>query len=253
MAKSQLPASFRRSTAYSQLSAAGIVVEVSKGAGKVVAVIDAAALRSFLDKQFPNREEGSERTAVGNLYYYRSSKAGSRTRQQVILLRGQASASINDQLVDLGAHCRVHGCFSALQPSLNAPKICVVENLDCFLRAEEVIGDDWIFIHPYGRWGINTVRDIDCQELLHFGDYDYTGLNDYLLLCESKKSAKLHLPEDLEARWQRYSTPLKKGAQPSKRVSESELPEVKKVLKLLSTTNRFLEQQALFIPKTAAG
>lgn len=253
MAKSQLPASFRRSNAYGQLSAAGIVVEISKGAGKVIAVTDTAALEAFLNKQFPNRTENSERTAVGNLYDYRSSKAGSRTRQQVVLLRGQASIFINGQSVDLDAHCRVHGCFSALQPSLNAPKICVVENLDCFLRAEEVIGDDWVFIHPYGRWGSNTVREIDCQELLHFGDYDYTGLNDYLLLRQSKKSARLHLPADLEARWQRYSTPLKKGAQPSKRVSESELPEVRKVLQLLSTTNRFLEQQALFIPKNAAG
>ncbi|MBC6995891.1 DUF2220 family protein [Neolewinella lacunae] len=249
LARSQVPGTVRKSNAYAALVSATILREEGRGGGYIVRVVDAAALGQYLDSRYPGRHQLHQADAAGNLHRYRDSKAGKRPSAGLVLLRGEGSVQLNGQTLDLGSFTRQFGCFACQKPDLAASRICTVENLDSFLNAEAVLGAGWVFVHPYGRLGKTTFNGLNCEELLHFGDYDYTGLDEYLRLHASFPRAQLYLPADLASTWQRFSRPLKAGATASARVQHSDDAGVSFIRQLLATTNRFLEQQALFIPQ----
>jgi hypothetical protein len=249
MPRSQIPRSVQAGQAFAQLLGADIIGWVRKGSGQVLNLQEANLLRQYVAQHFPEHETQTGGDAFSNARRYRDSKGAAKVAAQVMLLRGQGMAWLNEGAheVDLGYYTDHFGCFAAAQPRIHTLKpCCIVENLDCFMRAEEVLGPGTIFIHPYGRLGKDSLPGLQAQALWHFGDYDFTGLNDYLNLKAQYPQAQLYMPEGLEALWQKYATPLKAGAVPSSKVKASVLPEVRRVRGLLSTTQRFLEQQVLF-------
>jgi hypothetical protein len=170
----------------------------------------------------------------------------------VVLLRGWGSIRLNDRELPLDEYTASFGCMAALKPRLRVERLCLVENLDCFTRAEQLLGRDWTFAHTYGRLGSETFAELAAGDILHWGDYDYTGLDEFLRLREQYPRTRLYLPPDLDMRWQRYATPLKEAAVTTRRLRTSDHPGVARVLELLARTNRFLEQQALFAPPNPA-
>lgn len=252
--RSQLPRSVQSGQAFAQLLSAGIIAWSRKGSGQVLSLLEADLLRQYIAQHFPEHEAEAGGDGFSNARRYRDSKGGPKATAQVMLLRGQGVISLNEGAheIALGYHTDCFGCFAAVQPRLHTVMpCCIVENLDCFMRAEEVLGPGMVFIHPYGRLGKDSLPGLQAEAVWHFGDYDFTCLNDYLNLKAQYPEAQLYVPKDLEALWQKYATPLKAGAVPSRQVLASELPEVERVLRLLSTTQRFLEQQLLFSNPTA--
>ena len=243
---SKLPQTLRRGPLLSQLFAAGILRLDRSGPGKVVVVAAPADFRAFLDNRFPGRHSAQAGNSVGNLQRYRYSKAGTRDSVGVVLLRGWGTIRLNGQSIELGEPTATFGCLAALKPRLRVTRLCLVENLDCFVRAEQLLGRDWTFAHTYGRLGSDTFTALTADEVLHFGDYDYTGLAEFLRLREQYPHTRLYLPDDLEVYWQRYATPLKEEAVAHRSLRASDHPGLNRVLELLARTNRFLEQQALF-------
>lgn len=251
IARSQVPTGVRKSAALAQLLNAEIVAWQRQGNGKVLRLVEPVLLAEYVAIHFPGNELAATPDSFSNLQRYRSTKAASRQTKQVLLLRGNDSVILNGQSVDLGYWTRQMGCMAAVQPELKADKVCVVENLDCFLRAEDVLGDNWVLLHPYGRLGKDSLTKLQATTLLHFGDYDFTGLDEYLRLRQQHPHAQLYLPQQLEELWQRYATPIKTGAVPTKRLQQCTLAEVHAVMTLLASTHRFLEQQALFVDTNA--
>jgi hypothetical protein len=251
--QSQLSSRVRRSQAFEQLMKAEIIGWLSQGSGKSVQVLERDLLRGYIKQHYPEHEVEAGGDGFSNVRRYRDSKAGRKAAAQIMLLRGQTTIWLKEGAlpVELGPATDSFGCFAAVRPALHtlAP-CCIVENLDCFLRAEEVLGSDMVFIHPYGRLGKDSLPGLQAKAVWHFGDYDFTGLNDFLNLKSQYTEAQLYVPENLESLWQKYSTPLKKGAVPSRQVTASPLPEVERILRLLRTTQRFLEQQVLFFKPT---
>lgn len=246
VARSQVPSSVRKSAALEQLLAAEIVGWRRQGSGQVLRVLERDVLEQFVTQHFPEHERQPAADSFTNVRRYRNTKAAARTTTPVILLRGQGEIHLNDQYMDLGKWTARLGCVSATEAQLVAVKVCIVENLDCFLRAEQLLGREWVFVHPYGRWSTNSITQLGTDVLLHFGDYDFTGLDEYLRIKEQFPQAQLHVPADLEQLWQRFATPLKKDAIPSKRVQNTQHPQVQRIRDLIARTNCFLEQQALF-------
>lgn len=248
MAGSQVPRSLRTAGRIPQLLRVNVLEEQRSGSGRVLTVVDPEGLSEMLNTWYPGRFQAAQQTAIDNVARYRSTKAGSKQAFRVVLLRGKGTVSLNEHTFDLGQATDRFGCAACLQPRLRAERICVVENLDTFHEAEGLLGDR-TYVHPYGRIGGKTFGALETEDLLHFGDYDFTGLADYLRLRKSFPQARLHLPPDLESLWGKLSSPLKAKAVVPRRVRESKLPEVKRVLDLLHRSGRFLEQQALFVAK----
>jgi hypothetical protein len=247
--RSQVPRSVQAGQAFAQLLGAGIIGWGRKGSGQALSLLEAEALRQYIARHFPEHETQSGGDAFSNARRYRDSKGAAKASAQVMLLRGQGAIWLDGGAheIELGYPTDRFGCFAAVQPRLHTLRpCCIVENLDCFMRAEEVLGPGMVFIHPYGRLGKDSLPGLRAEALWHFGDYDFTGLNDYLNLKAQYPQAQLYVPEDLEALWRKFSKPLKAEAVPSRQVQASRLPEVQRVMALLSATQRFLEQQVLF-------
>ena len=208
VARMQVPGTVRSSSDYSLLLQTEILKEIRRGAGRVVTVKDAEAFTRYLDSKYPGRAAEQEVCAIANVHRYRSSKAGRKQAFGVVLLRGEGTVKWNGHAHDLGRATERIGCSACLRPRLRAERICIVENLDTFTQAESLLGN-WTFVHPYGRIGTDTFAGLEADELLHFGDYDFTGLADFLRLRARFPNVRLYLPDALEELWSRYARPLK--------------------------------------------
>lgn len=246
LAWGSVPKSVKNGNSLAELLATRVLTKIRRGAGQALLATDTKALESFLDSRFPGRHTAEAGDGIGNVKRYRDSKGGKKERVGIVLLRGWQTISVNEEQVDLAYFTQHFSSFSVVKPRLKVKKLCLVENLDTFVNAERILGRDWTFAHTYGRLGLETLKGLEAKEILHFGDWDFTGLDEYLRLREQFPQTQLYLPDNLEVLWTTSSKPLKKGAVITKRLKETEDTGVVRVLSLLSTTNKFLEQQAVF-------
>ncbi|MCO6491365.1 MAG: hypothetical protein J5I98_23305 [Phaeodactylibacter sp.] len=248
VAERAAPDSIRFSAEFQQLLAGGIIRREKRGRGYSFVVADPDAFEAFWLANFPVSEEGGRQdSGAGNVARFRDSKARKRPGKRIFLLRGWQEVIVNDTPVNLEEHTANFGFFAASIFKAGIPKACTVENLEVFLAAEKVLGDSWVFLHPYGRIGRQPARGIQAEAWLHFPDYDFTGLEEYLRIKEVHAHAQLYLPDELEELHRRFSRPLPAGARMKKRTRLSTLPEVDRVRRLLEKTGHFLEQEVLLL------
>ena len=110
--------------------------------------------------------------------------------------------------------------------------------------------NSFIFIHPYGGLSKSVVKKLSVNELWVFPDYDYKGLQNYLMVKSIFSNSQLYYPKDYENLFKKYSRSIKtkngKEQNPNKIVQESKDPLVCKIRTDIYKTKRFLEQQAFF-------
>ena len=128
---------------------------------------------------------------------------------------------------------------------INADRICFVENLDSFLKAEKLLGEDYLYLHKYGRIGVDSLKGIIAKEILVFVDYDFNGLDEYIRIKGIFENAVLFMPDNFDELFVNYSKVIDGKQQQSKKVADSLLLEVVKIRELVSRTNRFLEQEII--------
>ena len=248
VAERAAPDSIRFSAEFQQLLAGGIIRREKRGRGYAFVVADPDAFEAFWQANFPVGEEGGRQdSGAANVARFRDSKARKRPGKRIFLLRGWQEVIVNDTPLNLEKHTTNFGFFAASVLKAGIPKVCSVENLEVFMAAEAVLGSSWVFLHPYGRIGKQLIGGIRAEEWLHFPDYDYTGLEEYLRIKEVHPHTRLYVPEEMEALHRRFSKPLKAGARMKNRTRLSTLPEVMRVRSLLEKTGHFLEQEVLLL------
>ncbi|SFS43957.1 hypothetical protein SAMN04487906_0487 [Zhouia amylolytica] len=207
-------------------------------------------LERYFKSKFPKELQDSY-SAIGNIGTFRNTKVGKRTSQNVILVRGFKNVLINSKFVELEHFTSQFGTFSVQVNELETDRICIVENLDSFLLAEKVIGKDFVFIHTYGGLGKSVLNKFKTKNVLIFPDYDFKGLQNYLMVKKVFSNTKLFIPSNYEELFKMYSrtTRTKQGREqnPTKEVKESVDENVIKIRTDIYKTKRFLEQQALFV------
>ena len=267
MARGALPASqcgqeFRKFI--SPLSAGGAVVDRRNGPGRVVAVTNLEAIRKFHQQQFPQAEAaegaGSRVAAVGR---FRDSKALANDTPEIVSLRAWCDDAVLKEGRSVGAieATAAHGVFSFLLPSNSAYELrgvgALVENPAVFHRLEQLhLG---VSSALYGRGRISE-RLLDWLavaagsefRLIHLPDYDPVGLNEFQrLVTRLGSKVSLHLPSDLELRFERFAKPellMKENSRAMlAQLRQSHLPAVQQVVALIDRYNGGLEQEALFL------
>ena len=247
---SQVGNSIKRTNDFTTLLNGGFIehLPTKTGGGNFCTKNKEALERYFADK-FPC-ENGNTFTAVANVNSMRNTKAGKRDSQNVILLRGQETILLNGIDTDLKKYTDAYGTFSATLKTLEATKVCFVENLDSYLLAEQVIRGGFVFIHTYGGIGKSVVSKTKAKEILVFPDYDFKGLHNYLLVKSIFPNAELFIPNNYESLLENRSRTIKtkqgRTQQPSKRVLECKEEIVAKIRADIFKTGHFVEQQAVF-------
>jgi hypothetical protein len=239
-----VPKSVKKSLHYQNLFAAKTLDTEKSGRGSKIIIKNIQSFESFFSKYF-SEEVITDITKSSNIKKLRDSKARRTRSSSIFFIRGFRSIKINAENIDLARYTNSFGLFGVQQPKIETDKICFVENLDSFLKAEKLFGDDFIYLHKYGRIGIDSLKEISAGEVLVFVDYDFNGMDEYLRIKGVYKNATLFIPQNFDELFENYSKVIDGKQQQSERVALSKLNEVIRIREVVAKTNRFLEQEIL--------
>lgn len=246
IAISKIPKSVFNSNIFQSLLSSDILLKYKKGKGFIVSVNEDKEKQfdDFFNRSFP--EDSLSKSKSSNIKKYRDSKASQIKNEPIFLIRGFKKALINNEELDIKHYTKTFGLFAIKNPAVHTEKICFVENLDTFLKAEIVLGNDYVYFHKYGRIGKDSIRKINANEYVVFVDYDFNGLDEYLRIKSIYPNTKLFIPNNFNELYKKFSKTLKGNkAKMTARVKKSDLPEVVKIRELVLKNNKFLEQEIL--------
>lgn len=240
----QVPKSVKMSLHFQNLIEAKTLDTEKSGRGSKIIIKNLESFEAFFTKYF-SVDESTSITKSSNIKKFRDSKARKTKSPSIFFIRGFKNINLNGESFNLAYYTNSFGLFGVQQPSIHTDKICFIENLDSFLKAEKLLGEDFIFIHKYGRIGINSLNEISANEILVFVDYDFNGMDEYLRIKSIYKNAVLFIPDNFDDLFENFSKVINGKQQQSERVLVSKLIEVIRIRELVSKTNRFLEQEIL--------
>ena len=245
---------------------AGVLQQVRSGAGLRVVVQQPATLRAFAEKTYPSglRCEGdalpARARAVAQL---RDSKKGKGRCPATVLLRGfggcrlaadSTTLAVADWTAQAGVAAValdriVHWGFSGT--------LAIVENLELFWNIEQISPEVELALYAQGRLTQRLLKwlaspSMQSARVMHFGDFDPVGLDEYLRLKQAcPERSALYRPDNLEDLFRKYSKPrlLTDNTAIMNRLRKVDDPEVSSIVKLIDRFGGGLEQEALLIEK----
>ena len=242
-----------------------VVVEEKSGAGRRIAVRDAAAAHAFVAQRYPDAAvfEGASSRIVG-VAQYRDTKAHAADEATLVSVRAWQPDVLfrGGRALDVAAATKEHGVFSFLlgTPTSYALRsaCALVENPAVFNCVEKLNLPISLAIYGHGRVSnrlLDWLASMTAPDFLlhHFPDYDPVGLSEFgRLRARFGKRVHLHLPADLSTRFARFSN-RKLLDKPSNRsllanLRRSVVPEISQVVELIERHNACLEQEALLLP-----
>ena len=241
------------------------VLEVERsGAGKTVVVKNRDVFDAFILRHYPSGLEGRPESstprsnAVAEL---RDSKKARETGQPVVLLRGVDNCELRSgtevlPVADLTELAGVVAFHLGAREWEYTGVLAVVENLEFFWNFEKLMTGAHMALFAGGRLSSRILGWLGSQSLalariIHCGDYDPVGLDEYLRLKGAcPESAELFLPANLEVLLSRYGKrELLQGSNAAvlARLRKTEDQEVRRLVKLMDLYGVGLEQEILLL------
>ena len=250
----------RARSALEPLFDAGALKEERRGNGWRIVTANPDAVRNFIDAVYPRglgaAEGGLDRTEA--VATFRDSKRGANLSGEPVLIRGFSEAPLVSQKgpLDVKGVTDLSGsaCFvisDKTQWRYKGNRVALIENLEPFLRFEERFKDFDAAIYCAGRMSERFLKWLESQsfDIVHFGDYDPVGLQEYLRLKQRYSGrVDFFVPKNLRELVRRYgkrdllrdSTAILSGL----RRQQDEI--VKEVLQCLEDFGAGLEQEILW-------
>lgn len=239
------------------------LIEEKAGGGKRVLVRDREAVERWVLTNYPSGLHGTEEDlparaeAVAN---FRDSKAGRKLTLLPLFMRGFGNTVLKrrDETLPLASLTAAHELAGVLvdltDPWRFEGTLALVENLELFRHVEEVVPGIDAALWTAGRFdqrALNWIAGMTDCRVLHVGDYDPVGLDEYLRLREAlpRGRAALFVPSDFEHRLATYGKVdlLERSAAVLERVRREAPAEVRAVLEVMDRQGKALEQEGLLI------
>lgn len=237
-----IPKTVLNSSHFQGLVSALVLQKRKSGRGFRYEVNKKNEFENFFKTYFP--EDIEIRDKSDNVRKFRNSKIQKTASTPIFMLRGFETIKVNGNDLNLGEYTNKFKLFACNAEKIEAKQICIVENLDTFLVAENLLGKNFVFLHKYGRIGKESLGSLFAQQLLVFVDYDFNGLEEFLRIKEVVAFAQLYVPENYEELFEKYSQSLKGNkAEMTNRIKQSLDSNVIKIRESIIRNNRFLEQQ----------
>lgn len=259
-ALSQLSA--RTQQALAPLFDAGVLVRRRRGRGAIVEAVRQEAVRTFRDSRYPpdGADIAGPPRAVA-VARWRNAKRARRTTSEPVLIRALQTicAERGSARVDLRDLTRLTGSACLLlddgSPWTIAGTLAIVENLECFLHFERLGVPADGALYAGGRLSDRALTWLASEPMgacrfIHCGDYDPTGLAEYLRLRERLGArARLHVPDGLEGLLATYGNAdlLRKSTQLLARLRSSGEPLVSRIVTAMDNAGCGLEQEVLLL------
>lgn len=243
----------------------GVLRLTRAGRGQRLELVEPAQLSRFIEHHYPGGLRADELTSrAAAVRRLRSAKrGGTASRYGSVLLRVLSPQGLSCDGLEDDALYRTSAVMGAVALVLGAQRECgaygvavTVENEDVFYRAEELFPAADLAVYTAGRMSarlLDWLARQDLQRLIHAGDYDPVGVAEYLRLRAALgERVALHLPDDLEALFQRYSEPAILRRTGNQRalaaIGASEDAAARQVLALIRRYGAGLEQEVLLGP-----
>lgn len=243
---------------------AEILTEELSGAGRRVVLHSRTGLENWIGTHYPHGLDGRDdvqgmrAAGVANL---RDSKRGGTVGATLIHLRGfgQASLRRGGEIMPVADLTRRFGAASLrIDDTCTwsvSGRICTVENLEFFLRVEEIIPALDLAIYTHGRLSQQVIDWLAAHaapdaRIVHAGDYDPVGLAEYLRIATAVGArAQLFVPANLSELIERYGNArlLRESRKCLEDLHHTSDPQVRQVVAFLDTHGRALEQEALLV------
>ncbi|MFN8263777.1 MAG: hypothetical protein U0T07_09645 [Chitinophagales bacterium] len=237
-----IPKTVLNSPHFKGLVSSLIIEKAKSGRGFRYELNKILEFESFFKTHFP--EDIEVKYKSDNVRKFRNSKIQKTVSTPIFMLRGFETIKVNGNELDLGYYTKNYKLFACNGDKIAANRICIVENLDTFLVAEKLLGKDYVFIHKYGRIGKESLNSLFTTHLLVFVDYDFNGLEEFLRIKEVFEFAQLHIPENYDELFGKYSQSLKGNkAEMTNKIKQSSDVKVVRIRESIIRNNRFLEQQ----------
>lgn len=237
-----IPKSVLSSSHFKGLVSSLILGKTKSGRGFRYEVNKTTEFENFFKTYFP--EDIYVKDKSDNVRKFRNSKIQKTVSKPIFMLRGFETIKVNGNELNLEQYTSKFQVFACNAEKIEAKRICIVENLDTFLAAEKLLGKDYVFIHKYGRIGKESLNCLTTNHLLVFVDYDFNGLEEFLRIKEVFEFAQLHIPENYDELFNKYSQSLKGNkAEMTNRIKQSFDIDVIRIRESIIRNNRFLEQQ----------
>lgn len=243
---------------------AGVLQAARSGAGRRIVLHDETALKSFIARIYPSGLKGitkklsSRSKAVAEL---RDSKKAREAQPVAILLRGFNNSVLHsgDKVLQVANWSEMAG-VSALRLDGKAlwgfsGIVAFVENLEVFWNFEKLETEADIAIYAQGRLNSKVVDWLTSPamqhaRIIHCGDYDPVGLDEYLRLktaCPGR--TKIFIPPDLENLLTRYGKKelISDNAAILARLRKNDDPQVRFIVELMDRWGVGLEQEVLLM------
>ncbi len=242
---------------------AGVLSKERAGAGRRIVVNNPEALVSFSRDLFPSGldglQSGTDLPRAAGVRTVRDAKSAVTTWAEPLLLRGFGSAELvsEDRSLPVARLTELAG-MAALR--LEEPfrwgfsgSMAVAENLEFFLSIETSGITCDMVIYAGGRLSNRVIAWLVSPlmyntTVMHCGDYDPAGLQEFLRLRESLGDrVSLYVPENLEKLLKKYGKPalLKDQAHLMDTIRSCRVHEVLNVIKIMEEHGMGLEQEVL--------
>lgn len=209
----------RAKTAIQPLFDAGALKEERSGAGWRIRITNPDAVERFAGALYPQGlgSSGTEMGRADAVALLRDAKRGRNCSGEPVLIRGFTDATLVSARGGLDVQQVTQLCGTAsfvisdgVDWKYTGERVALVENLEPFLRFEERFEDFDAAIYCAGRMSERFLYWLEDQmfDVVHFGDYDPVGLQEYLRLkdrCGSQ--ASLYVPANIRVLVRRYGKP----------------------------------------------
>lgn len=243
----------------------GVLETRRSGAGQVVVLQSRVALDAYVVKNYPAGLKGSQARLMPRskaVAEFRDSKKAQENCSPMVLLRGFGNCElhIGEEVLPIVHWTKLAGvaalCYED-RPWEFSGVLAVVENLEVFQNFEKMGIDAQLALYARGRLsgkilGWLSSPGMAHAEIIHCGDYDPVGLDEYLRIktaCPDR--TRLHLPANLEELLSRYGNrellQLDGSAALLARLRKIDDQEVRRVVTLIDQYGVGLEQEALLL------
>jgi hypothetical protein len=242
LTEKEIPRTVLSSSNFKGLISSLILEKVKSGRGFRYKINKPTEFESFFNAYFP--EDIEVKNKSDNVRKFRNSKIQKTVSKPIFMLRGFETIRLNGTELNLEDYTKQFQLFACNVEKIEASRICIIENLDTFLVAENLLGQGFVFLHKYGRIGKESLASIFTNQLLVFVDFDFNGLEEFLRIKEVFDFAQLYIPENYDELFGKYSQSLKGNkAEMTNRIKLSSDKNVIKIRESIIRNNRFLEQQ----------
>jgi hypothetical protein len=235
------------------------------GAGRVVVTEYPERFTKYLENHYPSGLESAITGAKNRteaVAYFRNAKKKNITDREALLFKAYSSSNdllyLNDIPLPAKEWCNMAG-IGALQlcdtDSITLKgKIGLIENIDVFWFFEKLDLELDIIFYSGGRLSnrfMNKLIVNNSFSLMHFGDYDPVGIDEYLKRKKVVPATTFFIPENIEALFANYGKKellYKDNTRSILNRLRSETDEIIiSLIKLIDAYNCGLEQEALLI------